>query len=275
MAEPSWRRRSNIFGRKLRAGEPALAMFVTIPWPPLLEMLGACGLDAALIDMEHVSYGLSEVEQMIVAAELASVTPLVRPPSIDPDMVTRILDAGAQGIVFPRVDDAGIARLAVECMHYAPKGRRGWGGAHTRRAMWQGGTAVSELQSEAQGDSQILSLDYIEKAESDCTTIFIIETVKGVENVEAILEVGGVDGVIFGWGDYSVEVRFDRARTEAAGSRVYEACKKHGVGLSFYLDQKNRNVFYSGCFYMAGVDSLIISGALRHRLDVARAESRT
>src|SRR5262245_8586393 len=114
------------------------AVWINVPWQPLVEIFGSCGLDAALIDMEHTSMDFADVENLIIAAEAAGVTPLVRPPAIDTHAVNRLLDAGALGIVFADVRTAEDAELAASCTKYPPAGRRGWGGSHTRYAMWEG-----------------------------------------------------------------------------------------------------------------------------------------
>src|SRR5579862_4848043 len=105
MADWIWQERSNRLKALLSKGDPALVFWVSIPWPPIMEIAGACGIDAALIDLEHTTTSLESVQNLIVAAQLAKITPLVRPPSHERSTISRILDAGAEGIVFARIED--------------------------------------------------------------------------------------------------------------------------------------------------------------------------
>lgn len=266
MKPPVWRTRANRLKSAELRERPALAMWVTMPWPPLLEILGACGLDTAFIDLEHASFGLDVAQNMIVAAEHAGVTPLVRPSSIDPAEISKILDAGAHGIIFPLVNDAADAELARRSLRYPPDGIRAWGGSHTRHAMWQGTSAVTALRATTEEEKGVYSSGYVEKAAADVVSLFLVETVRGVENIDAILDAGKPDLVCFGWGDFSVEVRFDLAACEAAATRVYEACRRRGIGVSISVGQSGPTQFYPGCYLVVGIDSLILSTALRESL---------
>jgi 2-keto-3-deoxy-L-rhamnonate aldolase RhmA len=249
-----WNRKRNLLKAKIEAGSPALAMWVTIPWPPLLEIIGAAGLDAAFIDLEHASFG-----------------PLVRPSAIDPAEVGRILDAGAQGIAFPRVTDANDADLARRCLRYAPEGVRGWGGAHTRYAMWQGTSAAMALHATTLEGKGVYSSEYVNKAADHLLSVFIIESRHGVQNLAEILDAGQPDLVTFGWGDYSVEVGFDLAACEEAASRVYDVCKSREIGVSIAVGQSGPTTFYPGCFGVVGIDALLVSSALDSAIASAAA----
>jgi 2-keto-3-deoxy-L-rhamnonate aldolase RhmA len=261
---------NNAFKEALASGRPATAMWVTVPWPPMLEILGACNLDAALIDMEHASCTIETVQNMIVAAELGGVAPLVRPPGIDPGLITRLLDAGAAGIVFPLVEDRAAAEKAVASTRFAPRGLRGWGGPHVRRARWQGTPAVHSLRQRTADERGVSSAAFVQKSEDDVSVVVLVETPRGVDNIQEIAEVEGIDAVIFGWGDFSVAVEFDFEQCRAAAWRVYESCKAAGVGVSISLDQVGPTDFYPGCFYVAGVDALIMSAALRTAIDATK-----
>jgi 2-keto-3-deoxy-L-rhamnonate aldolase RhmA len=233
-------------------------MWVTTPWTAVPEILGAAGLDAVLLDLEHVSYGVEHAERLIVAADAAGVSAIVRPPAIEPELVTRILDAGAHGIVFAHVDDAATAERAVRCTRHPPAGDRGWGGAHTRHALWQGGYAGDLLTSGATGGALgVYTREYTEAA-ARVTNIMLIESSRGVANVDEIAAVDGVGAVIFGWGDFAVECGMDAGRCREAARRVYEACRARGVGVALSGGDEH----YPGAFTIAGVDSLIMSRAL-------------
>jgi 4-hydroxy-2-oxoheptanedioate aldolase len=111
-------------------------MWITLRSADVIELAGAHGLDTVIIDREHTSSGLRDVQEQIVAAQLAGVTALVRPSHIDPHEVGRILDLGADGIVFPMVSTPDEARTAARAMRYPPHGSRGWAGTHARHVRW-------------------------------------------------------------------------------------------------------------------------------------------
>lgn len=256
------RDRSNTFMAALAKGRWPTAMWVTIPWFGVPEVLGARGVDAAFIDLQHVSHGLDGAQPLILASEVAGVTPIVRAVGIDRGEATRILDAGAHGVIFPEVESADMAKAAVRTMLFPPRGLRGWGGAHTRYANWVGGMARQELLASQQQPFAVHNREFLEGAERDLVCILIVESVAGVENIEAIAAVPGVHGVVFGWGDYSVEVGFDVDRTKAASARVYQACRTAGIGVAVPYRGSGDEPHYPGCFSIVGVDSLLLDAAV-------------
>lgn len=270
MTAPLRRDRQDGFARRRRAGTPATAVWVTMGWPHVMELLGAAGVDAAFVDLQHVSYGLGEAQQLIMAAETAGVSAYVRPTRVDRDEVSRVLDAGASGVVFPEVADAETARAAVATLRYPPRGVRGWGGAHTRFAGWQGGAARNEvLGLPVGGGRPVHNAEFLARAEQ-VACVVIVESVRGVERIDEILDVEGLDGVIFGWGDYSVEVGFDGQSCDAAARRVYEACRRRGIGVAVPYSEAGREQFYPGCFSIIGVDTLMFSAGIHTAVNGAR-----
>jgi 4-hydroxy-2-oxoheptanedioate aldolase len=258
----TWATRRNPLKEAMERGDPAVVMWATSPWAAVPEMLGIAGAHGVLLDLEHVSHGVAEVEPLIVAADAAGISAGVRTPRIAPDIVSRILDAGAHGMIFPHVEDAADAELAVRCTRYPPLGQRGWGGAHTRYAKWQGGYA-RDLSARGEG---VYSPEYVERANAGVLRVMLVESVRGVENVEAIAAVEGVDAIVFGWGDFGVEVGFDEARCEQAARAVHDACRPRGVGLGVPDGDQG----YPGCFTIAGIDTLLFSAAVKAAVGKAR-----
>jgi 2-keto-3-deoxy-L-rhamnonate aldolase RhmA len=274
-SEPHWLRRRNHLKERLAAGEPALLMWQTLACPEVVEMLGETPLDAVIFDLEHSSYGLREVEALIRSADAVGLISLVRPSSADRSIVARILDAGAYGIVFPMIQSADDAARAVSCMRYAPRGARGWGGAHTRHARWQVDSALSPALRTSRPPPSIYSRAYVEKSEADLLTILIVETQQGVDAIDEIVTTEGVDGVIFGRGDFSLEAGFDASRTHGAAAHVFERCRAAGVGCALTSDSDLKESFFAGSFYLVGIDSLIISSALVQAVANARRDAST
>lgn len=260
-----WLDQRNWFKQALRDGRLPVGMWITTPWEGALRILGDAGADAAFIDLEHVSYELETAQRLIIAAEGARISPIVRPAHVDPSVVSRLLDAGAHGIVFPHVESCSDAEAAVASLRYRPKGVRGWGGAHTRFGRWHGGYA-GDLYADG-GDPGVYSAEYVRAAEEFPALVLLVETSEGIERIEEIVSVPGIDAVMFGWGDFAVESGFDQDACTAAALAVHAAAERNGVGVA--LSRGDR--YYRGCFALAGVDSLLMSAALKAAVAEQRA----
>ena len=267
MSIPVWKSRSNRLKRVISSGKPALVLWVTIPWAPVVEIAGAWGVDGIIIDLEHTTWDLESMEHAIVAAEAAGVTAMVRPPSLDSAVVGRVLDAGAQGVLFPRIEDGHDADSARRSLKHGRHGTRGWGGAHTRHAMWQGPSAIAGYLPAAEG---VYSPEYVEKAAEDVLCGFLVESARGVANIEAILDAGEPDMVDFGRGDFSVEVDFDDDACDEAFSTVMDACRDRDIGMNVAPGQLATH-FYPGCYSVIGLDALLLSRSIQEAVEGARA----
>jgi 2-keto-3-deoxy-L-rhamnonate aldolase RhmA len=260
----SWPRPSR-YRNALKEGAPPLCMWVTLQSTNLIELAAAHGLDTVIIDQEHTTSELDVVRDQIRVAQLGGVTALVRPPSVDPHTVGRILDAGADGIVFPGVSSVEDAQKAAAAVRYPPRGTRGWAGTHARHVRWNSSLVSPE-------GAAVLSPEFVAAADDSIASVFMVESVSGLEQLEDILEVGTPDAVIFGVGDFLLEVEFDRARVAQAKQQIYETCRRHNVGIALSIAPPDEQPYYPGCFFFAGVDAAITSEAIRERLRVARSE---
>jgi len=264
---PSWWPKSNKFLQRLRDGsEPPVALWVTLGSPNVVELLAAHQPDALILDREHTTNSLGDVQTMILAAENARVAAFVRVPGPDRHEVGQLLDAGAQGIVFPRISTAAEARDAAESMKYPPRGRRGWAGTHARRTAW-GGPHVQPGTDAA----SVLSADFIEAADAAIGTIFMIEGPAGASAIDEILDIGSPDAVIFGWADFTVEVGFQTAVVREAQARVYQACRARGIGIALGTSAEDADLYYPECFVSAGIEATLFSKAVADQLDECRA----
>ena len=265
MAVPPFWPRPNVFRRALQgASPPAVALWITLESPNIVEMVGAHGVDAVILDMEHTASGPAEIQPLIMAAQGAGMTPLVRPPGLDPHLVARLLDSGAQGIVFPMVSNPAEAAVAARSVRYPPAGTRGWAGAHARHVRWTG--------RQQHGDEpRLLSPEFVTATNESIASVFMIENQAGVDELEAILDAGTPDAVIFGWADYAVQADFDTSRVAQARERIYTTCRQRGVGYAISVVPRDKVEYYPGCFYSAGVDATIASDAIAARMSEVRA----
>src|SRR5215475_2279782 len=105
--------RPNLMKATLRAGEPALGCSLMFPSPQIVEMLGHAGFDWVLLDCEHGSLSLADVEVMAMAADAVGITPIARPRSNAAADIQSVMDRGVMGVQIPHINSAEDARRAV------------------------------------------------------------------------------------------------------------------------------------------------------------------
>ncbi len=201
----------NNIKQRLAAGETVIGAWVQAPSPQTAEAMVSCGFDWMAVDMEHGTHSVDSAALCFLAAERHGVAPLARIPSADPYLARRLLDSGAQGIIVPVVEDAAaFAEFARHC-YYPPKGRRGMG--LSRPNLWGGAF-----------DSY--------RTEFEPLLIPQIETVRGVENADAICALDCVDGVFMGPYDLTASMgipgQFENPDYIAATLSVRDACRRYG-----------------------------------------------
>ena len=166
---------------KAQSGRMALGALLPYNSPETVEILGAVGFDFITFDLEHEPYDELALVQSIRAAESFELTPVARVPN-DPDLMLRLLDAGAQGVHVPRVNTAEDARLVVEACRFHPQGKR------TFYATGRSGNYGIGLSEE----------EFAEASNRETLVILQVEEEEGVRNIEEILSVPGVDAIQLG-----------------------------------------------------------------------------
>ena len=225
------------------------------------RMMATAGFDFAFIDMEHNAMNLDAAGQIAVAAHDAGVTPLVRVPGYEPFHTTRVLDAGAMGIVFPHVDSAAHAKELVSMCKYPPLGHRSAMGAMPQVAYRA--VPVGEV-TEALNASMLL--------------VMMLESPEAIDQADAIAAVEGVDVLMIGTNDLCMEMglpgQFGSPQVKAAYRRVIDACRRHGkhAGLGGIRDQELTSEYLRmGCrFLTGGVDQGLLMGAMNQRVSFLR-----
>ena len=252
-------------GHRLRKAieekRPALGLYSKSGSPGLIEVMGYRGLDYVVADLEHSSVSLEMVEHMVKAAGLSGMSLLVRVPEGESGTVLRVLDGGANGVVFPHVNTKQDALSAVSLAKYAPTGKRGWG--RTRRGSVEG------------KDPAI----YCREANEDIIVTALIEEMEGVNNIDEILSVQGISAIDTGPGDLSQSLGVP-GNTKApsvinALERIYDACARRGMpvvisasfgesGIRKYLNRGARLLIE-----LSG-DETLFSSALRDQMTTVK-----
>lgn len=204
---------------RLRARDPLRMVFVKMPCAPEIELAGASGLDAVIIDTEHGPDGGFELEHHLRAAQAARVPALVRIPNADPARILRALDAGADGVVVAHVRDGEEAARVVDAAYYPPAGHRGL--ALTTRAGGHGTIALSE---------------HLSRAAEQTVVVVQIEDADAVDRSAEILGVGGVDAVLIGATDLSISLgsagQPEHPRVQSAIEKIRGAARGNGVAIA-------------------------------------------
>ncbi len=229
--------RKNLLKEKVKNGRLVIGLEIWLRNPRVIEIAGQAGFDFAHIENEHVAHDWETVESLVRAAELAGLTPLFRteqciagqPPV---NQIVKALKCGAQIIMVPHVDTPEAARKIVEAAKFPPNGKRGFV-TYDRSAteFFPNETAPLDLQR------------FIREANEETMLWVLIESPEGVKNVDAILDVDGIDAVGFGYQDYAIAIglsTFSGAELERARERVREAAERKGKPMWRYtLDPKS------------------------------------
>ena len=175
--------RSNSIKRALQAGQSIVNGWLAIPSSYSAEVMGHSGCDAVTVDLQHGMIGFDSALAMFQAISSTPAIPLARVPVNDGAQIMRLLDAGAYGIICPMISTPEDAARFVSACRYPPKGDRSFGPS---RGMLYGGS------------------DYYPHADDEILTIGMIETQAGLDNLDAILSVEGLDGIYIGPNDLSL-----------------------------------------------------------------------
>lgn len=212
----------NVVKEKIAANGYALGSFVASSSAMNCEILGLNGLDFVMIDCEHAETNTESIVHMCRACEMYGMAPLVR--VYDPDdnpMMSRMLDVGAHGIMAPLVGTPEQAKKIVQYTKYVPLGKRGANGGRGPR--W--------------GAYE----NYIKECNDSTLTIAQCESMEGVNNIEAITAIPGIDVIFIGTGDLTLEMgaafKADSAANHTVNDpqvvgaidRILAACHKNHV----------------------------------------------
>jgi 4-hydroxy-2-oxoheptanedioate aldolase len=198
-----------------RANRAVVNGWLSIPSAFCAEMMAKAGFDALTVDMQHGIQDYQSVVSCFQAIGAHPVVPMVRVPWNEPGIIGKVLDAGAMGVICPMVNTPEEARALVAACRYAPLGTRSFG--PIRAAIYgQGG-------------------GYFATANDDVAVIAMIETKQALDNLEAILDVPGLDAVYIGPGDLGLSLglapMLDRKEPEilAIYDRVLAEAGKRGI----------------------------------------------
>lgn len=243
----------NVTKERLQNGELAIGVGLRqARTVDIAKIMKTAGFDWLFIDQEHGSLSLDDAAEISCAAQDVGITPIVRVPGFEHYHAAKALDGGAQGIVVPHVDTAEVAALMVRHCRYPPLGKR------------------SVVGSLPQLDFASMPLGEATTAVNDSTLlVLMIETGEAVANAAEIAATPGVDVLLVGCNDLSMELgipgALDHPDMVAALENVVAACRKSGVfpalGGVYRQDMIERYVGMGFRMILAGSDLSLMLNA--------------
>jgi 2-keto-3-deoxy-L-rhamnonate aldolase RhmA len=248
---------------RLDAGELALGVGIrqsrTVD---IAAIMKACGYDWLFLDLEHNSMDLDTAVQISVAALSAGIAPIVRVPAGQFWLATRVLDGGALGIVMPHVDTAEEAREIADRLRYPPHGHRSVAGGLPHF----GYVPVSTAEACTAINAATL-------------VVVMLETPRAIANASAIAAVPGIDSLLIGTSDLSMELgipgQLGEERIMEAYRSVIQACnarrKFPGIGGVYEENLMRRYIGMGVRLVLGGSDLGFMTSAAAERATLLRS----
>lgn len=210
---------ANILKSRLKAGETTFVFSVRMARTMnIVSLAEACGYHGFYVDLQHSSISIDTAAQIFTTALHSQVTAFVRVPSLEPGVISRVLDAGAQGVLAPDIRSAEEAKALVKAALIAPKGDRSVGGGipNPRFRGLSGGALAAAVN-----DATLL--------------IAMIETEQAADRAAEIIGVDGIDAIQIGSNDLTTSMgipgQYKHERVRAVYGKVIAACKAAGKPL--------------------------------------------
>lgn len=238
---------------KLQKKEFTLGSWITLAHTSIAEIMCKIEFDWLVVDMEHSVITLKDAQRLVQVIELCGVVPLVRVGENDPNLIKRVMDMGAHGVIVPMVNTVDDAMKAVKAVKYPTAGTRGVGLA---RAQGYG----FEFDK------------YKEWVNKNSIVIVQIEHIDAIKNVKSILDVQGIDGSIIGPYDLSGSLgypgQFEKQEVKDAILQYEYICNKMKKPMGFHVVYPDigktvmfRNKGYS--FLAVGLDTIYLGEKCR------------
>jgi len=245
---------------KLKAGDVCLGAWITISNPIIAEIFANAGYDWVVVDLEHSSISIDQAGNLIRVIDLAGSSPLVRLTANDKDLIKRVMDSGAHGIVVPNVKTPDDAQEAVLATRYQPYGSRGVG--------------LGRAQDYGPGFRR-----YLDWQKEGPLVIVMIEDKSALNRLGEIFNVHGVDGFLIGPYDLSCSMGipgdFENPRFLEAIDSIVNAGRKAKCPAGFHLVEPSptglKELISEGYQFIAyGVDIRMLDLAARLGIDMSK-----
>lgn len=237
--------------QKLKNNELTIGSWIMMGNPMSVEVMALAGFEWLVIDIEHTSIDLETAQSLITTIQANGIKALVRVSKNEEVVIKRILDMGADGIIVPMVCSKEDAKQAVEYAKYPPFGKRGVGLFRAQKY----GTTFEE---------------YKKWVNEELVIIAQIEHINAVGNIEEVINIEGIDGIIIGPYDLSGSMgcpgEFERDDVKEAVQQILDKCKKNNMPSGFHVVDTNpdnlKQKIDQGCTFLAyGIDYFFMRDA--------------
>jgi 2-dehydro-3-deoxyglucarate aldolase/4-hydroxy-2-oxoheptanedioate aldolase len=214
---------ANVAKKALKRGERVVgSMSSVVGCPEVMQIFAVAGLDYVIIDCEHSPYDILTLRRLVGAARLAGIVPYVRVPDAQYHLIARVLDAGALGVMVPRVERKETVEEVVAAVKYPPLGRRGCGAIDLQNDFLP--TSVTE---------------HIARGNEETLVIIQMESREALEHIEEFAAIKGVDVILVGPNDFSISLGIPsqfQSETYIQGvMRTIKACEKAGIASGIHV----------------------------------------
>ena len=213
---------------------------LTLPSPSVAEILADAGFDWLFVDGEHGSFDTNNLQSVLQTVD-HRIPCLVRVPTADEVWIKRTLDLGAAGVIVPQVNSAAMAEAVVQAARYAPQGARRYGAGFQ---------------------------EYVEQANSQVTVVIQAEHIDAVNQIDAIVQVAGIDAVLLGPYDLAASMghmgAIDHPEVLDSIEYVTVACQKAEIPLGYFgvsVEAVRPYVERGYTLIIAGTDTIFLSNA--------------
>lgn len=210
------------FKARLHRGKPVFGTWSHIPSSLVVEIIGACGLDFIVFDMEHGPHAFSDLPALYCAAENSGLALITRVPGPDNSNVLRCLDCGATGIMIPHIDSLAKAASSLESIYYGTSPHSRGVATLTRASMFDGRDESGYLKSQ---NEKIVS-------------VLMVEDQGGLDHLDEICKLPNLDVVFVGIYDLAQSLGFEGGVDDRRLGRIFEDTVKRirsaGVSVGCY-----------------------------------------
>ncbi len=241
----------NTFKQAIKQGETQYGCMLTTADAYVAEIAATANFDWLFIDGEHAPNDLRTILSQLQAIAPYRSHPVVRPVEGDTALIKQLLDIGVQSLLIPMIETAEQAELMVKAIHYPPKGIRGVGAAIARASKWN---KIS---------------DYHHQIEEQLCLLLQVESKTGLDNLDEILAVEGVDGIFIGPADLAASLgHIGESGHPEVQAEISKALKKitaagKAAGILTTEPALAKSYEEQGVTFMAvGIDSLLLSNAM-------------
>jgi len=242
----------NEFKQALADGQRLIGCWLSFAEGSVAEMMGTTGFDWLVIDGEHGPNDIRSIRDQLMALQASSSHAVVRVPVGETWVIKQVLDAGAQTVLVPIIESAEQAREVVRACQYPPHGTRGVGASATRASRFGSVT------------------EYIPTADQEICVLLQVENRAGIDALDEILAVEGVDGVFIGPADLSTDMGFqgDSAHPEVrkviANSMAKIAASGKAPGILGVSEEATQSYLDMGAQFLAvGLDVMLLVQSAR------------